>query len=256
MLPAERHRLILERLARRGAASVGELTIALGVSRETVRRDLARLAALGALRPTRGGALSLGPREAHESERRTANLGAKRAIARHAVRMVADGTVVLLDSGTTTRCVAEALTAKRELTVLTNDLQIALTLGRRNGNRVLLLGGALLAHEDATLGLDTLAMLSRYRAEIAFIGAGGLSADGDLTDFTREGAELRARMLAAARRAVVVADHSKFARATPVRVVGFGRGAALLVDRPPPAQLRGALRRRGVRLIVANDRRS
>ncbi|MBM3569314.1 MAG: DeoR/GlpR transcriptional regulator, partial [Alphaproteobacteria bacterium] len=175
----------------------------------------------------------------------------KRAIGRAAAALVPDGATVAIDSGTTTRCVAEALRAKRGLTVYTNAIEVARLLGRHAGNRVVLLGGDWQDHEDSTSSLDTVAALARYRPDFAFVGAGGIAADGQLTDFTRVGAELRTLMMRRARRALVVADRTKFGRATLVTVEGFARPVELICDRAPPPELRRALAARGVKAIVA-----
>jgi DeoR/GlpR family transcriptional regulator of sugar metabolism len=241
----------LERLDREGAVAIAALCEALGVSRETVRRDLAVLAGKNRLRQTRGGALSLGPGEPDIARRRAVNLAGKRAIGRAAAALVRDGMAVILDSGTTTDCIADALAARRNLAITTNSLTIALRLGRHNGNRVVLLGGELQGHEDATLGADAVATLARYRADIAFVGAGAIASDGTLTDFTRDGAELRTRMLAAAKIAAVVADHTKFGKVTPVRVSGFDNATHLITDRAPDKTLVAKLKSRRIKLLVA-----
>jgi DeoR family glycerol-3-phosphate regulon repressor len=251
LLTERRHTLILERLDREGAVAIAALCEALGVSRETVRRDLAVLAGQNRLRQTRGGALSFGPGEPDIARRRAVNLAGKRAIGRAAAALVRDGMAVILDSGTTTDCVAEALAARQNLRVTTNSLTIALRLGRHNGNRVVLLGGELQGHEDATLGADAVATLARYRADIAFVGAGAIASDGTLTDFTSDGAALRGRMLAAAKIAAVVADHTKFGKVTPVRVPGFEHATHLITDRTPDKALAAKLKSRRIKLLVA-----
>ncbi len=117
--------------------------------------------------------------------------------------------------------------------------------------RAVLLGGELQGHEDATLGADAVATLARYRADIAFVGAGAIASDGALTDFTRDGAELRGRMLAAAKIAAIVADRSKFGQVTPVRVPGFEHATHLISDRAPDKALAAKLKSRRIKLIVA-----
>lgn len=251
MLAERRHALILQRLDREGAISIGDLCQALGVSRETVRRDLSLLDDQNRLLQTRGGALALRPREPDIARRRAVNLSGKRAIGRAAAALVRDGMAVILDSGTTTDCVADAIAARRNLTVYTNSLTIALRLGRHNANRVVLLGGQLQDHEDATLGLDTVATLAGYNADIAFVGAGAITTEGALTDFTRDGAQLRGRMLYSAKIAVVVADHTKFGQITPVRVPDFDEATHLITDRAPDKALAAKLKSRRIKLVVA-----
>jgi DeoR/GlpR family transcriptional regulator of sugar metabolism len=251
MLAEQRQRLILERLTRLGAVSISDLSHEWQVSRETVRRDIGALATRGALLKTHGGAVSLSPTEPDEAARETVNAEGKRAIGLLAATLVPDGASVIIDSGTTTRHVAEALGEKRRLIVYTNDLGVCRRLGRRNDNRVILLGGELLAHEEATLSLDTMEVLSRYHADFAFIGVGGITDGGDVTDFTRTGSELRTRMIGAARSAAIVADHTKFGRTTPVKIAGFESARWLIADAAPPRALRSTLEAKGLTVLVA-----
>jgi DeoR/GlpR family transcriptional regulator of sugar metabolism len=250
MLAEQRQRLILERLTRLGAVSISDLSREWRVSRETVRRDIGALASRGALLKTHGGAVSLSPLEPDEAARDAINADGKRAVGRLAATLVPDGASVIIDSGTTTRHVAEALGERRRLIVYTNDLGVCRRLARRNDNRVILLGGELLAHEEATLSLDTIEVLSRYHADFAFIGVGGITDAGDITDFTRTGSELRMRMIAAARSAAVVADHTKFGRTTPVRIAGLEAVRWLIADAPPPRALRGVIEAKGVSILL------
>ncbi|WP_116139428.1 DeoR/GlpR family DNA-binding transcription regulator [Trinickia diaoshuihuensis] len=251
MLAEQRHQHILSRLTRDGALTVAELVRELGVSRETIRRDLLVLAERGLVVTTHGGALSTDRHEPDLDVREAENAGAKRAIGERAAQFVPDGASVILDSGSTTQAVARALTARRRLSVYTNDWRIALLLGRRNENRVTLFGGELSDIEDAVFGLDTVQQLSQYHADFAFVGAGGIAADGALTDYTRMAAEVRARMLRAASTAIVVADHSKFGRVTPVRVDGIERAGYVVTERAPARSLAKAIAARGPKIVTA-----
>ncbi|WKL40344.1 hypothetical protein Q1M64_10830 (plasmid) [Sinorhizobium meliloti] len=137
-----------------------------------------------------------------------------------------DGMVVFLDSGTTTLAVSHALSGLRDLTVCTTGLAIALHMCRQPQVRVHMLGGEIDPAEEAAVGLDALEAIGRFRVDIAFLGGGGLSPDGEVTDFTRNGAEQRSRMIAMAGKAYFVLDSSKFGRLTPpshTRVPSGGR---------------------------------
>jgi DeoR family transcriptional regulator, glycerol-3-phosphate regulon repressor len=164
---------------------------------------------------------------------------------------VPDGASVIIDSGSTTQAVARALTGRHRLSVYTNDWRIALLLGRRNDNRVTLLGGELSDNEDATFGLDTVHQLTQYHADFAFVGAGGISPEAWLTDYTRMAAEVRSRMIAAANLVVVVADNSKFGRITPVRINGFESARYLVTELAPERTLAKAIAARGPELLIA-----
>lgn len=253
MLAEHRQNVILSLLAQRKSVSITALGKELGVSRETIRRDIMVLAGRNRLRKIHGGAISIDPVEADVAQRRLVNAEGKRAIGEAAAALVPDGVSLILDSGTTTHYIAQALTARLELTVYTNDLDICSTLGRRNGNRVFLLGGQLLDHENGTLGLDTTRMLSNYVADFAFVGAGAVSSDPWLMDFSRDAAELRALMLASAGTAVVVADHTKFDRVAPIRVDNFDKATHLVTDVPPSPKMKAALESLPAKLVVAGE---
>ncbi len=232
MLAATRRDEILDILSEKGSVSVNELYRRLGVSRETIRRDITRLAAENRLRKTHGGALSIDQVEPAFDERMAVNAAGKEAIGRLAATLVPDGASVIVDSGTTTLRLAEALTARSRLTVYTNDIHVAGRLAGRNANRVVLLGGEVQGGEGATLGRDATAALDRYFADFAFVGAGALGPGPVLSDFSREMAELRGRMLVQGRTAVLLADHTKFGRTAPVRVQHAEEITHLVVDRP------------------------
>ncbi|SAL71709.1 DeoR family transcriptional regulator [Caballeronia peredens] len=251
MLAEQRHQYILSELDRHGALAVADLVRALSVSRETVRRDLNALAERGLVATTHGGALSMQRREPHVDVREADNAAAKQAIGVRAAAFVPDGASVVIDSGSTTQAVARALAERHGLTVYTNDWRIAMLLARRNGNRVSLLGGEIAEQEDATFGLDTIQQISQYHADFAFVGAGGITDDAHLTDYSRLAAEVRARMIAAAACAIVVADCSKFGRTTPVRIRGFESVRYLVCDAAPDRTIRRAIASRGPELVTA-----
>ena len=250
-IAARRHDEILKRIAATGIVSVEELAKAFGVSRETIRRDLKALAERGRLDVVHGGAARREVVEAAFDQRSHENAEGKAAIGRAAADLVEDGMVVLLDSGTTTLEVARALMRKRNITVCTTGLANAQLLCRVAGTRVHVLGGEIDATEEAAVGLDVIAALDRFRIDVAFVGAGGLSLTGEITDYGRAAAEQRSRMLAVASRAYILVDQTKFGRLTPIRIVEAERAAALILDREPPKTIAEALARRGLQTIIA-----
>ena len=253
MLAEQRRDVILDILAERGSVSVNELFRRLAVSHETIRRDITRLARENRLRKTHGGALSLDSVEPAFTERMGVNIEGKRAIGRLAAGLVPDGASVIIDSGTSTLCLAEALRSHRRLTVYTNDIHVAGRLAARNDNRVLLLGGEIQGTEGATMGRDTTAMLDNYFADFSFIGVGALTARPSLMDYSREAAELRARMIVSARQGVLLAEHTKFNRIAPVRVANLEKASHLVVDEKPKGALAKALRSLAAELLVADE---
>jgi DeoR/GlpR family transcriptional regulator of sugar metabolism len=252
-LAEHRHTLILEDLLEQGSVTIRSLSERLGVSRETIRRDISILAGKNRLKQIRGGAISITQSEPHFHKRQTINAEGKKAIGSLAASMVPDGASVILDSGTTTQAVARALASRNQLKVITNDINICLQLGRINGNEVTLLGGRLQDHEDAVGGWDAVNILSNYFADFAFVGAGAISTEPSLLDFSRDAAELRGRMLDSAKTRVVVADHSKFGRIAPNRVPGFHKITHIITDHRPVDELDKLLAQCPLELIVADE---
>jgi DeoR family glycerol-3-phosphate regulon repressor len=252
-LAPRRHGEILRRLAADGTVSITELADFFDVSRQTIRRDLKLLAERGQVGLVHGGATLFEPTEAAFTERREENAGAKAAIGRVAAGLVRDGMVVFLDSGTTTLAVAQALAGRKNLTICTTSLSIALLMCRQPLVRVHMLGGEIDPDEEAAVGVDALEAIAHFRVDVAFLGGGGLSPDGEVTDFTRNGAEQRSRMAATAGKAYFVLDSSKFGRLTPLRIPRFELAAGIITDRRPPQGISEALERKGPVLIVPTE---
>jgi DeoR/GlpR family transcriptional regulator of sugar metabolism len=250
-LAISRHSDIMRRIDAVGSVSVSDLAEAFKVSRETVRRDLKVLADQGRVQIVHGGAARLDVVEPPLIQRLGDNSDGKAAIARVALDLVQDGATVLLDSGTTTGAIAAALTARRNLTIITNSLGHASILCRMEGNRVYALGGRVDSVDEASFGVDTVAQLALFRADVAFVACGGLAPDGTPTDYTREAAEFRANLFLQGAKAYLVADSDKFARPTPLRIANAEKAAGFIFDRRPPAGIIEGLRARSVPLIVA-----
>jgi DeoR family transcriptional regulator, glycerol-3-phosphate regulon repressor len=253
VLAEHRLQLILSILGKRGSAKISELCRETGVSRETIRRDLARLAEQRQLRQTHGGAFSLKLTEPAIDDRRVTNPDGKRAIGLIAASLIPDGASVILDSGTTMNAVADALTNRHGLTVYTNDLGIAAKMIAADGeNRVHVLGGQVLqGNENATMGSDTVEMLSHYFANFAVVGVSAISPEPWLMDFDRAFSELRGLMLVSATTSVLVGDHTKFNRYAPVKVPNFDRASYLVTDSELDPIMISSLERMPMRVLVA-----
>jgi DeoR/GlpR family transcriptional regulator of sugar metabolism len=252
MLAEQRHGVILALVTERGSMTITELHRRLNVSRETIRRDIALLAERNGLRKTHGGALSLEMVEPPIATRQVTNAAGKRRIGLRAAALVPDGASVILSSGTTTQCVADALMVRRNLTVLTNDLVSCGKLAGRNGNRVFMLGGEVTINGGA-FGRDTTAMLAHYFADFAFIGAGAVSSTPWLMDFSREEGELHSAILKSAHTTAVVADQVKFNRFAPVRVLNLEKVNYLITDATPDPEIIEALKPLSIKLLIAGD---
>jgi DeoR family glycerol-3-phosphate regulon repressor len=245
-----RHSAIMAEITNTGSCTVADLARRLDVSGETIRRDIKRMASQGLLRKVHGGATRPGPlHEASFEQRMTQNAAAKEAIARAAAAHIADGETLSFDTGTTTACVARALTGRRDLTVVTNSLDIARTMA--GTSRVFMAGGELHAELGAGLGPAAVDFVAQFRVRTAFLSVGAIDAEDGLTDFDVAEAQFSRALIDAAERVIVVADHSKFGKRALVRACEIDAIDMLITDAPPPAALADKLDKAGVVVEVA-----
>jgi DeoR/GlpR family transcriptional regulator of sugar metabolism len=251
---AQRHRRILAALATDPTVRISSLASEFGVSGETVRRDIEELSRAGAVRRTYGGASVVQAALQPELSSRERIAVAERArIGAAAAALVEPGSVVMLDAGSTTTQVARALAARAiPATVLTNSLNAAAELASAPGGllRVVLCPGDVSAAERGVYGSETEAFLRRFHADLAIIGASGLTEEGPCEVISRA-AWVKRAMLARAPRRMLVADSGKFGRGVLECVCPLAELTDLVTDAPPPPGLSAALDRAGIALILA-----
>jgi DeoR family glycerol-3-phosphate regulon repressor len=227
---------ILRAVRQAGTVAITELAASLGVSTESIRRDIKPLIERGAVLRFHGGIAD----PAHQDEppfqrRMRVNREAKRQIAGLALDLIRDGDSLILDNGTTTAYVAEALAARAKLVVVTNSAQIACRLAGRNGNRVFMAGGELAGDDAAAFGAGAVAFLRQFDVRCALLSAGGIGAAGEIRVFHLFEAEFARAAVAQAREAWVIADGTKFVREAPVKCCALQEIDRLITDTPPPA---------------------
>lgn len=250
-MATKRHGAILRLLEGRGSLSVTALSQELGVSTETVRRDIRALVETGAAVRVHGAVGLAGQMgEAPFDRRMRENAIAKRRIARVMADRIADGASLMLDTGTTTSFLARELLGHRRLTVVTNSSDVARTLATVNGNRVFMAGGELRGDSGAALGASALEFIRDFTVEFAIISAGAVDAHG-VMDFDLQEAEFARTVLGCGARRVVLTDASKFGRRGFIRVAGFDRLDELVTDQPPPEDLAAALAGGDTALVLA-----
>ena len=252
MIHSKRHGEILRLLGEEGTITIASLAERLGVSQETVRRDVKPLADDGSVLKMHGAVgLASMVGEAPFERRMRENAEAKRLIARMVAATIRDGEAIMLDTGTTTSFLARELLGHRRLTVVTNSSDIARTLATVNGNKVYMAGGELRSDSGAAFGISAIEFVSRFSVDHAVISIGAVDADAGLTDYELEEAEFARMVLSRGQRSLVVTDHTKFGRQGLVRVCGFDGFSELATDQPPPRDIAAALSRAGARLTIA-----
>lgn len=227
-----RHLEIVQRLKLHGVTSVDDLVREFGVSASTIRRDLQLLDAGGQLVRVNGGAVS--PADDADVTRPfsavvTANVQSKRAVALKAAAMVPDGATVLLDIGTTTRLLAIELRG-RPITVITASLAVLDALRDDPRVELVLLGGFVRRTYHSMVGVLTEDALRQVHADIAFLGASGVRADGTVLDTTLVEVPVKRALIASADRSVLVADEHKFPGSGALRVCSAEELSAVVTN--------------------------
>lgn len=227
-----RRKRILEQLRLEGKVSVTRLSQVLDVTPVTIRNDLAAMEQEGQLIRIQGGAVQIRGSGAFSGVRpaEDAYAEAKRSIAQAAARQVRDGETLLINSGTTTEYVAEALSIRRNLNVVTNSLAVAQKLGAVATLRVVLVGGEINARYGFTHGGDAQEQLQRYQADWAILSVDGISAEGGITTYHAEEAVIDRMMMRSAKNIMIVADRSKIGRTGFTRVREQLSGINLVTD--------------------------
>ena len=250
----ERHAEILALLRRDGVVRIATLAKAFAMTTETARRDLDELAQAGALKRTYGGGASRSLTDEPGIGVRSRAHAAERAwIGKAAAMTVESGDVLMIDCGSTTSLLANALAARNlRLTVVTNCLPVARALGTSVHCRVILCPGDFVAREGGVYGSDALEFVRKFKANKAFIGAGGLTPEG-LTDAESSSCAIKRAMMERSDRTLLLLDSSKYDVAQFERVCASTDIDALISDAAPPKRLGACLKAAGVHLIVANE---
>lgn len=252
MLATERHRRILAELGRARSLTTEELVTLLGVSAETVRRDLALLERRGELARVHGGATAAASPVGEEApfvERSRTHAGAKTAIGRAAAALVEPRQTVIIDVGTTALEVARALPHDHTGLIATPSLLVAAELSVRPGVEVLVSGGHLRPGDLVCSNAQTVAFFADLRADVAFVGSGGVDVQSGLTDYYLDEVATKRMILANSVRSYVLADASKHGRAAAHRVCGLDGFDGLIADGTPDRELVRALEQAGGSVI-------
>lgn len=253
MYAPERHQQILGRARADGRVDVTRLAAELDVTPETIRRDLTALERHGLLRRVHGGAIPV-ERLGFEpglADREGLLAGEKERIAKAALDELPDGGAIILDAGTTTVRLAEALPADRELTVVTHALPVATVLASRPGTTLHLVGGTVRGRTLAAVGTWALRELAELHVDVAFLGTNGITAEHGVTTPDLAEAAVKRALVAAARRTVVLADHTKVGRVDLARVAELEQIDTLITDSAVEPELADEIEAAGTRVVRA-----
>jgi DeoR/GlpR family transcriptional regulator of sugar metabolism len=253
LLAEPRRMKILEWLQEEGSARVRDLSVAFAVSEATIRQDLEKLDNDGYVVREHGGAyLKSVPQQVQSmSLQHLTNMEAKKAIGRAAAAMVGNGDTIILDSGSTTTEIANALTGHQNLNVITNAINIALTLGALPSMSVHLSGGLFKAPTLSVTGEKSGDFFTGIFAEKLFLATAAVSFEAGLTFPAMADLYVKRAMIKAASKVYLVADSSKIGRTSfsslgPIDLIGGFITDAGITDAD-----RAEFERRGIEVIIA-----
>jgi len=249
----ERLDQIVALLQAQGRVSVADLSDRFQVSAVTIRNDLATLEQQGRLVRTHGGAVIRTDPPADLPAfalRKDLHLAEKERIGRAAAALVRDGDAIALDASTTAWQIARHLKDRRELTIVTNGLFIALEFVDSPAVTVVMPGGSLRAASASLVGEQGACILDGYHLQRGFFGAGGFTLEEGLTDTSQYEVALKQRMVRRSKEVIAVVDSSKWGQVTFAPLASTAQLDYVITDAAAPPDMVAALREQGIQVTL------
>ena len=244
---------LLDAVRSRGSMTVEHLADMLGVTLQTVRRDVQRLADEGLLTRFHGGVRI--PISTTENiaylHRASLHAEGKARIARAVAERVPNDCSLILNIGTTTEAIAQQLMRHTGLRVITNNLNVATILSGNTNCEVIVAGGSVRSRDRAVVGESAIDFIRQFKVDIALIGVSSIESDGSLRDYDLREVKVAQTIIAQAREVWLAADASKFNRPAMIRLGSLSDIHRLFTDAPPPPPFPELLERAQVRCEIA-----
>lgn len=249
-----RQSAILDIIKTEGRVIVEDLAQRFDVTLQTIRRDLTDLSGAGLLDRVHGGAVPrAGVVNLGYEDRRRLNAAAKAAIGRACATAIPNNSSIILNLGTTTEAVARALLHHRNITVITNNMNVANILMANADCDVIVAGGVLRRSDGGLTGDLTAGFFQQFKVDYAVIGASALDRDGDILDYDFAEVRVSQTILKQARQRFLVCDLSKFGRSAPMRLGALSELDALFTDLALPDDLVLQCQSWGTAVHIAQD---
>ena len=234
----ERHQGILELVNTFGFMSIEDLAQRFSVTPQTIRRDINVMDRQGLLQRYHGGA---GMRSSVENVAYTTRqilcLEEKKRIAKQVAECIPDQASLFINIGTTTEEVARALLDHNKLRVITNNLNVALTLSANQSFEIIVAGGVVRSRDMGIIGEATIDFINQFKVDFGIIGISGIDEQGCLLDFDFREVRAARAIIDNSRQVFLVTDHTKFGRNAMVRLGQLSEIDALFTDKRPPDPL-------------------
>jgi len=251
MLTTHRKQQILSILKLQGQVIAKEVSHDMGVSEDTIRRDLREMAQEGLLQRVHGGALPASPAIVDFAGRELITADGKVAIGRAAANLIQPGQVVMLDGGTTARQVARHIPLDLKATIVTHSPTSATELLNHPNVEVLLIGGRLFKHSVVAVGAVAIQAIAGIHADIYFMGVTGVHPKAGLTTGDYEEAAVKRALSQAAAETIVLASSEKLNAASPYVVVSLSEISGIITERAAAASLTKPYEKLGISVTRA-----
>ena len=249
-----RQKEILEMINVAGFATIDHLATHFNVTPQTIRRDINNLCENNLLQRYHGGAgRSSSVENVEYAARQNILYAEKRKIAEIAAKQIPDRASVFINLGTTTEEVAKALENHKKLKVITNNLNVALTMSHNKECDVIVAGGTVRHRDQGVTGAATVDFIRQFKVDFGIIGASAIDEDGTIMDYDYQEVRVAREIIKNSRRVFLVIDHSKFTRNAMVKIADIAEIDAIFTDKTPPLPFQEMLKNKDVKLFVADD---
>ncbi|MFK5959321.1 MAG: DeoR/GlpR family DNA-binding transcription regulator [Lutibacter sp.] len=249
MLKEERHHHILDQVKLNRKVLSSDLSIELNVSEDTIRRDLNELSAKGLIKKVHGGALPKDTIAPSYEERSSHNLKEKNSIAKKAVNLIKDGQVIIMSGSTTNLQLAKIIPSDINATIYTYSLPIALQLTEHPSIEIIFIGGKLNKPAQVTVGLDVVSSISQLRADLCFMGTGGINVNNGMTEPNWEVSHIKKCMIEASAKVIVLCTNNKINEIKRYPVTPINRINTIITDSNPSDQIFNSFKEKGVTIL-------
>ncbi|RPI30913.1 MAG: DeoR/GlpR transcriptional regulator [Chloroflexota bacterium] len=253
MLSAERRNYILDVLKREGRVLAPALSEELGVSIDTIRRDLRDLAAEGHLQRVHGGALPSSPANTSYTDRRRNLTPAKVSIAARAAQMVQNGMVISMGGGITNVQTAEHFPRELHATVITHNPPVAVALAEHPNIEVILVGGRLFKYTMVTVGSEAVEAFRRVRADLCLLGVCSLHPEMGISNIHYEESLVQQTMIGCAGEVWALASSEKLGTAAPFVIGPIHDLNLIITDQGVSDEGLAPYRAAGIEIVQVSD---
>ena len=255
MLAIERRNIIVQKLNAEGRVIVSILSREFGVSEETIRRDIEKLEQEGLATKTYGGAVSRNNdnKDQPYNVRKKSNVDLKQKIASVVASMIKDGDHIMLDASSTSLFVIKQIKQLKNITLITNSLEILFELGDKTGWTILSTGGTLREGAYSLSGSSAERMVRDHHVDLAICSAKGIDMNMGITESNEKDAEMKKAIFNAANRKILAIDYTKFDNKSFIKVCDIKDVDLIVTDRAPGAAWEKRIADNGVDLLIYGE---